>query len=159
MMEGGGSDGGREWCGVMERGSSPGLIVAHVCSLLPMSTCRCLCLHVVAHVGSHLWAVIFVCEWSPLFVGSRFHSRAVVFVHTQSLLFVGIHFHGLSPSFVGGGLCLWVLVFTCGQSPSFVGNLAVGVVWWWAVGGWWWVLIAVHGGGEVGVVMLCHHVH
>ena len=44
--EGGGregwSDGGeREWCGLMERGSSPGLIVTHVHSLLPMSTHHC----------------------------------------------------------------------------------------------------------------------
>ena len=55
VMEGGGNDGGgRGWGGVMERGSSPGLIIAHVCSSLPVSACRCPCLHDVAHVRASL---------------------------------------------------------------------------------------------------------
>ena len=61
VMEGGRSDGrGREWCGVMDRGSSPGLVVARIRSLLPMSARRCPCPRVVACVrassGCHVAA-------------------------------------------------------------------------------------------------------
>ena len=135
------------------------LIVAHVRSSLPVSARRCLCPRVVACVRSRSWAVVFVRERSPLFVGGRFGSLAVVCVSVRPSVFVGIRFRGWSPSFVGGGFHVWALVFARGRSPSFVGELAVGAVWWWVVGGWWWVLVAVRGGGEVGVVVSCRRVH
>ena len=105
------------------------LIVAHVWLSLPMSACHCLCPRVVACICSHSWAVVFICECSPLLMGGRFRSCTVVFVHMQSLLFIGIHFCGWLPLFVGGGLCLWALVFAHGWLPSFMGGLAVGAVW------------------------------
>ena len=69
MMEGGGSDGGgREWCGVMERGNSPRLIVACDCSSLPMSA-RCSHAAIVV-MGLFSWVVTFVRgQWSS-FVGA-----------------------------------------------------------------------------------------
>ena len=63
-----GSDGGRgsyggerEWCRGLERGSSPGLVVAHVPSSFPISTRRGLCLHIVAHVHTSFPASLHVC--------------------------------------------------------------------------------------------------
>ena len=60
--------GGREWCGVMERGSSPGLVVAHVRSSSSMPAHRCSCPCIVACVRSRLWAVVFVHARSSSFM-------------------------------------------------------------------------------------------
>ena len=64
-----GSDGGRgsyggerEWCRVLERVNSPGLIVAHVCTLLPMSACCCPYLHVVSCVHMSLPMSLHLCS-------------------------------------------------------------------------------------------------
>ena len=134
MMEGGGSDGGeREWCGVMERGRSPGLVITCVCSLSPMSTHCCLCPHyspcprVVAHVCALLpmsaCCCLYPCIVACVFVAHiSSRSLAVIFVHTQPLLFMGIQFGGWLPLFVGSCLCLWVVAFVCGWLPLFMGG-------------------------------------
>ena len=120
-----GSDGGREsyggereWRRGLERGSSPGLIVAHVplslpmsphrfpcprvvacvCMSLPVSVCRCPCPCVVAHVCGSLPGVRMCCPWSA--------RRS-----THLFTFVGSHFR----------LWAWVVAFVCGRSSSFRG--------------------------------------
>ena len=127
-----GSDGGRgsyggerEWCRGLERGSSPGLVVACVCSSSPMSTrcfpcphvvacvcaslpvsaCRCPCPRVIAHV--HMSLPVSACR-SPhpfTFMGSRFRSWAwvVAFVRGQSSSFGGVHLHSWATAGCGGG--------------------------------------------------------
>ena len=108
--------GGREWCRVMERGSSPGLVVACVCTLLPMFACHCLCLHVVARVSSCSWEVVFICEQLPLFVGGHLHSCAFIFVHMQSSLFMCSHHwavvfvHRHLSLLMDGCHCSWVVL-------------------------------------------------
>ena len=97
-MEGGGAM--EEWCRVLEWGSSPGLIVACVCLLLPMSACHflcphvvacvcpslpvsmccCPCLHVIACVRTSLPVSACRCPCCPCpftFMGSRFHLWAM----------------------------------------------------------------------------------
>ena len=153
----GGSDGGRgssggerEWCRVMERGSSPGLIVAHVCSSLPtsapcfrclrmiacvcvsspMSMHRCLCLRIVACVHASLPVSVRRCPHPFTFVGGRFSSRAVDFVCGWSVSFVGM----------GGSLHSWVVVFIWGWSIFVCGQWHSVVV-----GGCWWVVVSPQG--------------
>ena len=62
--------GGREWCGVMEKGSSPGVVVARVRSSSPMPPRRCLCARVISRVRSRSWAVVFVHARSSSFTRS-----------------------------------------------------------------------------------------
>ena len=62
--------GGREWCGVMKKGSPPGVVVARVRSSSPMPPRRCLCPRVVARVCSRSWAVVFVHARSSSFMRS-----------------------------------------------------------------------------------------
>ena len=119
--KGGGSGGelwrGRQWCRVVEGGSSPRLcpcplIVSHVCLLFPMSAHCCLCPHIVSCVCALLSVstccclcpciVACVCMLLPTFI----HISSVVFVCKQSSLLVGM----------GGTLHSWVVVFVQGWS-------------------------------------------
>ena len=124
--------GGRQWCRVVERGSSPRLIVAcvrllspmpthcfpcllvvsHVCTLLPVSTHCILCVHIVAFVhvllpmSMHCCLCLHVVAHIPSHFVSHFRLQAVIFVYG----------HGWYPSFLGGCLhsgvvcsCSWVV--------------------------------------------------
>ena len=83
----------------MERGSSPGLVVAHVRSSSSMPARHCSCPRIVAHVHSRSWVVVFVHAQSSSFTGS----------------FVGAchrtcHSHLIALSMGGGAGHLWLLV-------------------------------------------------
>ena len=154
-----GSDGGREsyggereWCRGLERGSSPGLIVARVPSSLPMSPRRFPCPRVVACVRASLPVsacccpcprivarVRTCCPWSArrsprpfTFMGGCFRSWAWVVAFVRGRL----------SSFWGGCLRSEVVVFVWGCPSSFVGGPSSFVgnsrVWWWGAVGWWW---------------------
>ena len=126
-----GSDGGRgsyggerEWCRALERGSSPGLVIAHVFSW-PVSVHRCQCPRIVAHACASL--PMHACHFPCLHVVPSVHMSFPASIHVcgQSFSFVG----------VGGSLHLWAVSSFVGGPSSFVGN---GTVWWWgAIGGWW----------------------
>ena len=120
-----GSDGGRgsyggerEWCRVLERGSSPGLIVACVCLLLPMSACHFLCPHVVACVCASLpvsmcrcpcpHVIACVCTSLPVSARRCPCPHIVARVHSHS----------------------WAVIFIYGQWHSVV------------VGSRWWVVVS-----------------
>ena len=164
-----GSDGGRgsyggerEWCRVLERGNSPGLIIAHVRSLSSMSMHHCLCLHVFACfcVLLPVSACCCPCPHMPVSMHHFLCPCIIACVHTSlptstchcpcpciiacvctSLPMSACFCLHLS-MFVGScfHLWAWVVAFVGGQLSSFVGN---GTVWWWgAVGGWWCVLRA-----------------
>ena len=124
--------GGREWWGVMDRGSSPGLVVARVRSSSPMPPRRCSCPRVVARVRSRSWAVVFVhARWSSL---------------TRS--FVGACRRACRSRLVAVSRCQWVVV------------LGVCGCWWcWAlvaIRGWWCGDGVVSWSG--GVVVVVHWV-
>ena len=124
--------GGREWCGVMEKGSSPGVVVAHVRSSSPMPPRHCSCPHIVACVPSFSWAVVFV------------HTRSSSFTCS----FMGTC-HRVCPSrLIAMSHCQWVVVLgVCGCS------------WCWAlvaIHGWWCGHSIVLWSG--GVVVLVHGV-
>ena len=134
-----GSDGGREsyggereWCRGLERGSSPGLIVACVPSSLPMSPRCFLCPHVVACVRASL-PVSACCCPCP---------RVVACVHTCCPWSACCSPHPFT--FVGGRFRLWAwaVVFVWGRLSSFVGGpssfMGNGRVWSWGAIGWWW---------------------
>ena len=146
-----GSDGGRGsyggervWCRVLERGNSPGLIVACVRSLSPMSAhhfpcpCHCPCPCVVAlslHCCLCPCVIACVCTLLPTSTCCCPYPHIVAHVHT--LLPMSAHHCPHLFMFMGGRFrsWVWVVAFVGGQSSSFVGN---GTVWWWgAVGGWW----------------------
>ena len=120
-----GSDGGRgsyggerEWCRVLERGSSPGLVVACVRSSLPMSTRRFPCPHVMAcvcaslPVSAHrclcLRVVARVCVSLPVPVC---HSPCPhVVPRVRASLPASVHIRGRSFR-----SWAWVVVFVCGR--------------------------------------------
>ena len=94
------------------RGSSPGLIIACICSCL--------------------WGVVFVSWWTPLFMDACFHWWVVAFIHGQSPLFVGGHLHLWAFVFMGSHLCLWVvyLLVQCGGGLLVGGGGPHGCLWW-----------------------------
>ena len=99
-----GSDGGREsyggereWCRGLERGSSPGLVVARVHTYCP-------CPHVLPVVRALFPASVHVRgrSFSFMGMGGSLHSWAVIFVRGHPSSFMG----GPS-SFVGNGRVWW----------------------------------------------------
>ena len=127
--------GEREWCRGLERGSSPGLIVACVCSSLPMSAHHFPCPRIVACVCASLPVSACHCPCPRVVpcvhVSLPMSARHCLCLHVLPVVCA------LFPTFVGvgGSLHLWAVIFVWGRPSSFVGN---GRVWWWGAVGWWW---------------------
>ena len=74
-----GNDGGRgsyggerEWCRVLERGTSPGLVVAHVHASFPVSTCHFPCPRVIS-------------QWTCWFDSDHASDHSILLSHFQSV--------------------------------------------------------------------------
>ena len=126
----GGSDGGRgsyggerEWCRVMERGSSPGLIVAHVCSSLPTSApcfpclrmIACVCVSLPMSMHCCLCLCIIACVHTLLPVSACHCPCPCVIACVCASLPTSIHIRGWLFLFTSSRLCLWLVSFVCGH--------------------------------------------
>ena len=133
----------------MERGNSPGLVVAHVHPSFPISTRHFPCPHIVFCVCALFPMSAHCCLRPHVFAlvptllpmsACRYPCPHVV-AHVCASLRVSACHCPHPCMFVGGCFCswVWVVAFVGGRSSSFVGNGSV------VVGSHWWVVVSPRG--------------